>query len=599
LNIQLFSHKLITTRLADLEILVLDCQATGNHPSNGHLLEMGWANAKGTDDTDIALFPITTYLVKLPGDIEIPNRIRRLTGISQDDMTTSFSPEKVWQELRTAARRIANAHHTAVCPTAIHYSRFEGPFLRQLHRRYDHKNVFPLDIICTHEIAKRLFPELPRRGLKAIAGFFGHSVPKLKRSASHVAATIIIWRNMCKLLEDLYGVHTLDELDRWLKNTTASFRSGRAYPMDPKIRLSLPDEPGIYRMLRHNGDLLYIGKARSLKQRVNSYFQKHSRHAEHILEMLSQARDLEVIPTPTALEASLLESDEIKRCSPPYNVVLRQESRNLWFCSRDFRQFAFTAAESFCIGPLPSREMFTAFSAIGDLATSGCDDTTDSERFDAPAVLCIPEQYAPPDDIFQQGFRIFCQRYDDVLKKKSVWRGLMTIGSQLWRKYLEEMTMAGSGRDSAVDHQILPEEKEKPEEKVWTPESVISSIESVIQRCAHWIRRSRWLCMISESSLAWELRNTKGGNKQVIVIKKGEITDRHVLGAGILPPLPPGYRTGYRARQRNFDLITYDRLRVMTTELRRLVSEGRLVELRLGRRPILRHKELVRALNWV
>ena len=311
---------------------------------------------------------------------------------------------------------------------------------------------------ATSSSAKRLFPELPRRGLKAIAGFFGHSVPKLKRSASHVAATIIIWRNMCKLLEDLYGVHTLDELNRWLKNTTASFRSGRAYPMDPKIRLSLPDQPGIYRMLRHNGDLLYIGKARSLKQRVNSYFQKHSRHAEHILEMLSQARDLEVIPTPTALEASLLESDEIKRCSPPYNIVLRQESRNLWFCSRDFRQFAFTTTESFCIGPLPSREMFTAFSAIGDLATIGCDDTTDSERFDAPAVLCIPEQYAPPNDIFQQGFRIFCQRYDDVLKKQSVWRGLMTIGTQLWRKYLEEMTMVGSGRESAVDHQILPEE---------------------------------------------------------------------------------------------------------------------------------------------
>jgi DNA polymerase-3 subunit epsilon len=508
-------------------------------------------------------------------------------------MSTSSKPAEVWRKLSEVAHRIAITQHTEVCPAAIHYSRFESPFLRQLHRQYDHRNAFPLKIICTHEIAKRLFPGLPRRGLKAIAGFYGHSVPELKRSAAHVAATIIIWRNICKLLEDTHSVSTLEQLERWLQSTSASFRSGRAYPMDPNIRLKLPDEPGIYRMLRHNGDLLYIGKARSLKRRVNSYFQKHSRHAEHILEMLTQARDLEVIPTGTALEASLLESDEIKRCSPPYNVVLQQGSRNLRFCTRDFRQFAFAPDDSLCIGPLPSSEMFTAYSALGDLITSGNNDSIDTEKFDAPAMLCIPEPYAPPNDIFQQGFRIFCQRYDPILKKQTVWRGLIKIGTQLWRKCLEERALDGSGRDSSVDNQTLPEEK------VWIPESVTSSIESIVQRGAHWIRQSRWLCLLSESSLAWELRNNQGGNKQVIVIKKGEIVDRQVLRAGSLPPLPPGYRTGHRSRQQNFDLITYDRLRVMTTELRRLVSEGRVVELRLGPRPILRLNELMRALNWV
>ncbi len=589
----------MTTCLADLEILVLDCQATGNHPGNGHLLEIGWANAKATDEKDPVTPSIKTHLVKLPGDAEIPQRISRMTGISQDDMLTSSTPEKIWRKLTAAARCLAAARHAETCPTVIHYSRFERPFLRQLHDRFDHGCKFPLDIICTHEIAKRLFPKLPRRGLRAIAGFFGYSMPDLKRSAAHVAATVVIWRSACKLLQDLCGVYTLADLNRWLKTTTAAIRSGRSYPVDPKIRLALPDRPGVYRMLRHNGDLLYIGKAMSLKRRVNSYFQKQSRHAEHILEMLTQARDLEVIPTGSALEASLLESDMIKKCSPPYNVALQSGNRSLWFCSNDFQQFALASDDSHRIGPLPSRDMFKAFSMIGNLTKSGWNETIDTEKFVAPSVLCIPEEFAPKNDIFRQGFGMFCQKHHRILKKQSIWRALIAIGTQLWRKYLEELASAESDDEISVSHSALTEENDRPEEKIWTSESVSNSIESIIRCCAHWIRRSRWLCMLSESSLAWEIRNTKGRSKQVIVINRGEIVDRQVLAAGISPSLPPGYKTGYSSRQQNFNLITYDRLRVLTTELRRLVSEGRVVELRLGLRPILRSKELTRALKWI
>ena len=67
--------------------------------------------------------------------------------------------------------------------------------------------------------------------------------------------------------------------------------------MKREIRLNLSEKPGIYRMLRSNGDLLYIGKATSLKHRVNSYFRQKGSQAEHILEMLSQATDLDVTLT--------------------------------------------------------------------------------------------------------------------------------------------------------------------------------------------------------------------------------------------------------------------------------------------------------------
>jgi hypothetical protein len=60
---------------------------------------------------------------------------------------------------------------------------------------------------------------------------------------------------------------------------------------------------------------------------VNSYFQSRRKHSEHILEMLTQAKDLDVTVTGSALEAAVLESDEIKTFKPPYNMALREKDR--------------------------------------------------------------------------------------------------------------------------------------------------------------------------------------------------------------------------------------------------------------------------------
>jgi DNA polymerase III subunit epsilon len=57
----------------------------------------------------------------------------------------------------------------------------------------------PLDIVCTHDIARRLFPDLPRRGVRALTGYFGRGVSALRRSADHVEATAFVWRGLVRL----------------------------------------------------------------------------------------------------------------------------------------------------------------------------------------------------------------------------------------------------------------------------------------------------------------------------------------------------------------------------------------------------------------
>jgi excinuclease ABC subunit C len=93
--------------------------------------------------------------------------------------------------------------------------------------------------------------------------------------------------------------------------------------------LTLPDNPGVYRMLDAKGDALYVGKARSLKKRVASYTQI-ARLPERLRRMVSETRSFEIITTHTEAEALLLEANLIKKLKPRFNIVLRDDKSYPW-----------------------------------------------------------------------------------------------------------------------------------------------------------------------------------------------------------------------------------------------------------------------------
>ncbi|MEM8698471.1 MAG: GIY-YIG nuclease family protein, partial [Pseudomonadota bacterium] len=86
----------------------------------------------------------------------------------------------------------------------------------------------------------------------------------------------------------------------------------------------LPDRPGVYRMFDDAGEVLYVGKARSLKKRVASYG-KLTGHTNRILKMILSTASMEFITTETETEALLLEANLIKQLKPRYNVLLRDD----------------------------------------------------------------------------------------------------------------------------------------------------------------------------------------------------------------------------------------------------------------------------------
>ncbi len=534
------------TALRDLPVVFLDCQATGASPAHGHVMELGWA---------VGDAPPVSHLTAVPPGTELTRWVRRVTGITQDMLRNARPVEAVWRELA------ALGPATAV----IHFATFEEKFLRDLWQRFSPVDGFPFELVCTHEIARRLLPDLPRRGLRALTGYFGQNVRALRRSADHVAATRIVWR---ALVEELAaaGVTTMDELGAWMARAPRGKAKARGWPMPASERAALPDAPGVYRMLRVDGSLLYVGKARSLKTRVRSYFTKSTKRPipERTVEMLSQARRLDWTPTETALEAALLEQEEIKARAPRYNVALTAEDRAVWFATPSLDSVREGPDAAHVVGPVGDPRLLAEVPAL--VAALRGDPRA------RPALLSAT--WGPKDQRLRAGIAVFGRRHPEIPLTR---RALLGLGHALWPRARER------GEDAA------------PIDDHWRAETVADVIEDAFLRAAHAMRRARWLAILSEASVAWD----EAGRTRCLVLTRGELESRDWLEQGFLPPCPPGCARSADARRRSFDVTVADRLRVLTTELRRLVVDGADPRVRTGPGTLVRGDALARLLHWV
>jgi DNA polymerase-3 subunit epsilon len=540
--------------LSQLEVLVVDCQATAAAP-RGHLLELGWVRLGRSTPCPRAC------LIALADGERIPPAVARITGISEQMVRHGVHAGAAWRDLSDEAATFGQQP----APTVIHFARFEQPFLCSLAG-----GTPPLDVVCTHDIARRLLPDLPRRSLRALAGYFGRAVGALRRSADHVEATAFVWRELVRLL-DAAGVSTWAALQEWLAGPVDSTkRARRVWPMPRDLRLALPDAPGIYRLLRTTGDVLYVGRASSLHRRVNSYFRHQRGVPERMLEMLSQVRDLSIEVSPSTLEAALLEADEIKRHRPPYNVALAGEDRGIWFTPPDLSERSSHASSRFRIGPFSSDDMLDQFSALarGNPAALG------------------RGRWVRDVALFNAGYTRLCADHRELSRNDvRPHARLLRLGTRLWREGRRDRRLDEDGAtgDGSVD--------------AWTPEEVQFSLERLTLRAAHARRRARWLTCLVDAAVRW--REPGAAGARLIVLESGEIAFCGAIDCGGTPPIPPGHERTNAERRASFTLARFDRLRVLTTELKRLVADGASVAVRFGAARALADARLAAALSWV
>src|ERR1044071_3690189 len=95
---------------------------------------------------------------------------------------------------------------------------------------------------------------------------------------------------------------------------------------------SLPDSPGIYRFYNEESVLIYVGKAKSLKKRVSSYFNKQSQYNRKTEKLVSEIRNIEFTLANTEFDALLLENNLIKQNQPKYNILLKDDKTFPFLC---------------------------------------------------------------------------------------------------------------------------------------------------------------------------------------------------------------------------------------------------------------------------
>lgn len=105
--------------------------------------------------------------------------------------------------------------------------------------------------------------------------------------------------------------------------------------MNPSIEIilqSLPDNPGVYQYYDKEGKILYVGKAKNLKKRVNSYFNRDVHENAKTAVLVKKIVDIKFIIVNTELDALLLENTLIKKLQPRYNVLLKDDKTYPWIC---------------------------------------------------------------------------------------------------------------------------------------------------------------------------------------------------------------------------------------------------------------------------
>jgi DNA polymerase III epsilon subunit-like protein len=557
--------------LAELDVLVVDCQTTGSSPAFGHVLELGWGVTRAGQSDEGSC---EAHWIELPPGAFVPAQVQKMTGYDASERDVALAPVEAWRRMRAS---IAGAPSV---PSVIHYARFELAFLRDWSERYEPGAPFPLDAVCLHALACRLFPELPRQSLRALAGYLGHGLELTRRSLHHVEATAFVWQKLCEQLS-ARGIVTWEDLGVFLAEPGPKRTRAKKprYPIASERYLGLPDEPGVYRFLRKNGDVLYVGKAASLRKRVASHF-RGSASKLVAPEMLTQVSDIAVTPTPTALEAALLEHELIEKLAPTYNVQLVTTDPRVWYATRPFSDATDAPDAEHAIGPLASAYSLRPLGALAELVAGA-----PADKPLRAAAVGVSDLWIPDAEVFAAGMAELVARYPEALTPSAEPARRRVLG---WARELLFAGVLGKSGEA--------EPEEKPEG--WDPARVARHVERAVARAYQAYRRARWLELVFESDIVY--REPAAERARVLRVRGGalvEATDACAGGAA-----PPGVTNGADTapsasvtlphapslcHHPPFDRRTYDRLRILTTELKRIARDGGSVSVHFGRRRTL------------
>ncbi len=225
--------------------------------------------------------------------------------------------------------------------------------------------------LCTCRLARRLLPQLRSKSLKSVQDHFGIRNPRQHRAMADAEATAKILSHFIEQAH-LLEIETLEDFLRlqFSKPPEVRRKTKKELSLREKVR-QFPERPGVYTMTSRSGEVLYVGKAKSLHDRVATYFTPSSTEGTKLTRMMRAVQDITYEETGSELSALLLESRKIKELYPRFNSLDRRYKPQSFLrldVQTDFPELSFSrepapdGAEYF--GPFRSRDATEALMEI-------------------------------------------------------------------------------------------------------------------------------------------------------------------------------------------------------------------------------------------
>lgn len=295
--------------LNDTVFTVFDVETTGLSAVNNRMTEIGIVKIRGGEIID------EYETLMNPGEF-IPPYITQMTGITNE----MVHKKPAFEEL---APQILNFIGSSGVILGGHNVRFDYSFLNESLLRAGY-NRLEYPSLCTARLARRLSRSLPSKSLDSLKRHFGIYTKRKHRAIDDARATAQILSIFIEQLVSEFEFETADEIIGFQfkkiyddTKTTARFK---------KLKINLkevPQKPGIYFMFNKNDEIIYIGKAKSLKERLGSYFYHNTSHSTKVKKLVRYVHRVEWETTGSELSALLAESRMIKSHKPRFNSAIK------------------------------------------------------------------------------------------------------------------------------------------------------------------------------------------------------------------------------------------------------------------------------------
>jgi DNA polymerase-3 subunit epsilon len=291
--------------LENTEFSVLDVETTGLSARNNRVIEIGIVKVNNLRIVD-------RYQTLINPGCRIPSFIKQFTGIDDDDVQDAPFFSEVMNKIEEF---IGDSVVTG------HNLNFDLSFLRYEFMRSGNEPIANPNV-CTLKIARKLYPMLRSKSLASVTKHLRLKNPTAHRALGDAEVTAKVLVKMIRELKKKQSINFLSELlqyQRGVKSATTSIKIPKKLNNDV---ISIPQSPGVYYFLNKKNQVIYVGKAKSLRDRVHSYFSNSA--TAKTKKIVRQAVKLKTEVTNSELTALLLEAETIKRINPIHNSQLKK-----------------------------------------------------------------------------------------------------------------------------------------------------------------------------------------------------------------------------------------------------------------------------------